>query len=143
MFKNILLTIDLNHEASWTKALLQAIELARASAGKLHILSVVPDFGSAIVEGYFPEDYEVKSLLHAQGQLDRLVADHVPADVDIKQHLAFGNIHNKVLEAIEQIDCDLVIMASHAPDRVREFLVGSNADRVVRRSPVSVLVVRG
>jgi nucleotide-binding universal stress UspA family protein len=36
----------------------------------------------------------------------------------------------------------VVVMASHQPDRVREFLVGSNADRIVRRSPVSVLVVR-
>jgi nucleotide-binding universal stress UspA family protein len=34
-------------------------------------------------------------------------------------------------------------MGSHAPDAVREFFVGSQADRVVRRSPVSVLVVRG
>ena len=47
-----------------------------------------------------------------------------------------------MLKTIEEIDCVLVVMASHKPDRVRELLVGSNADRVVRRSPVSVLVVR-
>ena len=66
----------------------------------------------------------------------------VPEDVTVKLHLAFGKIHEKILAAVDETDCDLVIMASHKPDRVREFLVGSNADRVVRRSPVSVLVVR-
>jgi nucleotide-binding universal stress UspA family protein len=60
----------------------------------------------------------------------------------VRQHLAFGKIHKKVLKTIEEIGCDIVVMASPKPDRVREFLVGSNADRIVRRSPVSVLVVR-
>ena len=51
-------------------------------------------------------------------------------------------IHEEVLAAIDKIGADLVVMASHAPDKIREFLVGSHADRIVRRSPVSVLVVR-
>lgn len=143
MFKNILLTVDLNHDASWQKALPQAVELAKASDGMLHVITIVPDYGSAMVEGFFPEDFEEKALKKAQGELDALVAAHVPAGVKIKQHLGFGNIYNQVLKAIEDTHCDLVVMASHAPDRVREFLVGSNADRIVRRSPVSVLVVRG
>jgi nucleotide-binding universal stress UspA family protein len=142
MFKSVLLTVDLNAEASWEKALPQAIELVRASKGTLHILSVVPDVGSAMVEGFFPEDFEQKAVAAAAKALDGLVKDHVPDDVDVKEHLGFGKIHNKVLEIIEETKCDIVVMASHKPDRVREFLVGSNADRIVRRSPVSVLVVR-
>ncbi|MBT8412598.1 MAG: universal stress protein [Octadecabacter sp.] len=142
MFKSVLLTVDLNAEASWEKALPQAVELVRASKGMLHILSVVPDVGSAMVEGFFPEDFEQKAVAAAAKALDGLVKDHVPEDVDVKEHLAFGKIHNKVLEIIEETKCDIVVMASHKPDRVREFLVGSNADRIVRRSPVSVLVVR-
>ena len=98
--------------------------------------------GTPLVEGFFPEDFEEKSIAAANKALNQLVTDNVPDDVSVKQHLAFGKIHRKVLKAIEDTKCDLVIMASHKPDRVREFLVGSNADRVVRRSPVSVLVVR-
>lgn len=142
MFRSILVTVDLNHSASWEKALPQAVELVRASGGELHVASVVPDTRFAIVESYFPPDFEHKALEQARAQLDALVAEHVPAGMNVKQHLALGNIHDKVLEMIEETGCDLVVMGSHAPDRVREFLVGSNADRVVRRSPVSVLVVR-
>lgn len=142
MFKTVLLTLDLNSEASWAKALPQAIEIVRASKGKLHIMSVIPDMGTPLVEGFFPENYEEKAIDAASKALNKLVEDHVPDDVVVKQHLAFGKIHRKVLKAIEDIKCDVVVMASPKPDRVREFLVGSNADRIVRRSPVSVLVVR-
>lgn len=142
MFNTVLLTVDLNARTSWEKALPQAIELVRASKGKLHIISVVPEMGSPLVEGFFPEDFEKRAIAMASKALNDLVTAEVPDDVTVKQHLAFGKIHKKVLKAIEDTKCDLVVMASHKPDRVREFLIGSNADRVVRRSPVSVLVVR-
>ena len=142
MFKTVLLTIDLNAKASWEMALPQAVELVRSSGGRLHIMSVVPDMGTPLVEGFFPENFEEKAVAAAAKALDLLVRNNVPDDIDVKQHLAFGKIHKKVLKTIEETKCDLVVMSSHKPDRVREFLVGSNADRVVRRSPVSVLVVR-
>lgn len=142
MFDTVLLTIDLNAPASWQKALPQAIELVRISKGKLHIMSVVPDMGTPLVEGFFPEGFEAKAVAAASEALNALIVADVPDDVEVKQHLAFGKIHRKVLAVIEEINCDLVVMASHRPDRLREFLVGSNADRIVRRSPVSVLVVR-
>ncbi|WP_223426528.1 universal stress protein [Tateyamaria pelophila] len=142
MFNTVLLTIDLNEKLSWEKALPQAIELVRTSGGTLHVLTVVPEIGSAWVEGFFPENFEHQAVEAASKKLNDLMVSEVPDDITVKQHLIFGDIHGKVLETIEQIQCDLVVMASHKPDRVREFLVGSNADRVVRRSPVSVLVVR-
>lgn len=142
MFNTVLLTVDLNAKASWQKALPQAVELVRASKGKLHIISVVPDMGTPLVEGFFPEDFEKRAIAKASKALNNLVTEQVPDDVSVQQHLAFGKIHKKVLSAIEDTKCDLVVMASHKPDRVREFLVGSNADRIVRRSPISVLVVR-
>jgi nucleotide-binding universal stress UspA family protein len=105
-------------------------------------MSVVPDMGTPLVEGFFPENFEERAVAAAAKALDTLVTENVPNEISVKQHLAFGKIHKKVLKVIEDTKCDLVVMASHKPDRVREFLVGSNADRIVRRSPVSVLVVR-
>lgn len=142
MFNSVLLTIDLSYEKSWQKALPQAVELVRASKGVLHLVSIVPDLGTPMLESFFPQDFEHKAIEAANVALMELAKQEVPEDVTVKLHLAFGKIHEKILAAVDETDCDLVIMASHKPDRVREFLVGSNADRVVRRSPVSVLVVR-
>lgn len=143
MYKNILLTVDLNHPASWKAALPTAVDLARLGGGALHVMTVVPSYGSAMVASYFPPDFEREALEKAKAALDKLVAETVPKEQAVTAHVAHGKVHDEVLKQIEATKADLVVMASHAPDRVREFLVGSQADRVVRRSPVSVLVVRG
>lgn len=143
MFNSVLVTVDLNHEGSWKDALPQAVSLVEASKGTLHVMVVVPDFGSPMVASLFPSDYREKALAAAEAELEKLIAAHVPAGVKCEPHLGYGAIHEEILTAINRVHADLVVMGSHAPDKVREFLVGSQADRVVRRSPVSVLVVRG
>jgi nucleotide-binding universal stress UspA family protein len=97
MFNTVLLTIDLNAPASWEKALPQAIELVRTSKGRLHIMSVVPDMGTPLVEGFFPEDFETRAVAAASEALNKLVVAEIPDDVAVKKHLAFGKIHRKVL----------------------------------------------
>ena len=143
MYKTILLTVDLEHEASWKKALPEAARLAKESDAELHVLSVVPDFGSPLVAVDFPPDFQKQAAERAKTKLDTLLSGEIPWPLKaVKSHVAVGRVHEVVLEYIKSTGADLVVMASHAPDRVREFLVGSQADRVVRRSPVSVLVVR-
>ncbi len=142
MYKTILLTVDLGDAASWNKALPAATEIARESDATLHVLSVVPDFGSPLVAVDFPPDFQKKAAQNAKARLDQLLGEEIRDPLRIVSHVAVGRVHDVVLDHIRSTGADLVVMASHAPDRVREFLVGSQADRVVRRSPVSVLVVR-
>jgi nucleotide-binding universal stress UspA family protein len=143
MYKTILLAVDVGEPASWAHALPHAVELAKGRGAALHVLSVVPTYGMPLVEGYFPPDFREKALRHAGEALEALVAREIPGDVAAKAHVRYGAVHDEILAAIADTGADLVVMSSHAPDRMREFLVGSQADRVVRRSPVSVLVVRG
>lgn len=142
MYKTILVTIDLTHKPSWELALPEAEALAKSSGGVLHVLTVVPVIRSPLVAGYLPEGFETHALEDARSQLNAIVAENIDESIDTHAHLAHGVVHIEILKAIETHHADLVVMASHSPDRVREFLVGSQADRVVRRSPVSVLVVR-
>jgi nucleotide-binding universal stress UspA family protein len=142
MFNCVLLTVDLNRPGSWQKALPQAVKLSHTSKTKLHTMSVVPDMGTSLVEGFFPEDFNNQAVASASKAPDNLAKKEVSKDVAVKQHLTVVKIHRKVSRTIEEIECDLVVMVLHKLDRVREFLVGSNADGFMRRSPVSVLVVR-
>ena len=142
MYKTILVTIDINEPASWERALPHAVELARGWGAELHILTVVPDYGMPVVEGYFPADFREHAIRHTGEALDELMTKELPKDITVQEHIRYGTVYDEILAAVDAVKADLVIMASHAPDRMREFLVGSQADRVVRRSPVSVLVVR-
>jgi len=142
MYKSILLTIDLNDPASWEKALPNALDLCRDWGAKLHVLTVVPLYGLPIVEGLFPADFETKAVHKAGEDLKALLNSLLNEDQHAEAHVRAGAVHQEILAAIGAIGADMVVMGSHPPDRVRDFLIGSNADRVVRNSPVSVLVVR-
>ncbi len=80
MYKNVLLTVDLNNESSWTKALPTAVECCRAFGARLHVVTVVPDFGSNVVAQYFPEGFEEKMLRATDRQLAEFIvmASHRP-----------------------------------------------------------------
>ena len=143
MFKTILLPIDLNHDASWERALPVAREQARLGGGALHLLAVAPDYGLSMVGAYFPEGFERSMLQRSEAALEAFAAKHTPDLPPERIHLAHGHIAKVILETAESVGADLIVMASHQPDELRDFVVGSKADRVVHRSPVSVLVMRG
>jgi nucleotide-binding universal stress UspA family protein len=141
MYRCILLTVDLNAESSWKKALPVAVALAKTFGAKLHVVNVVPALGSALVANYFPEHFEDKMLADAETHLEAFAKDHIPDDVDYQIHLAHGSIYHEVLRAAEKQHCDLIVMGSHRPD-LADYLLGPNAERVVRHADQSVMVVR-
>jgi universal stress protein F len=143
MFTNILLAVELSHEASWSKALPMALELARRDGAALHVLTVAPDFGMTVVANYFPPDFQSQAAARLRADLEAFLKEHAPADVSVTPHVGVGHAAEQILHSAEATRADLIVMASHAPDMMRTLLIGSVADRVVHAAPVSVLVVRG
>ena len=142
MFRKILVPLDLEQSSSWEQALPTALELRAASGGELHVLSVVSVIEMSVVASYFPADYETKMVESARERLSKLVAEAVPPEVSVTEHVAQGSIYDTILKTAEKIDADLIVMASHRPE-LKDYLIGPNAARVVRHSKRSVLVVRG
>ena len=141
MFQNILLPVDLNQESSWQKALPIAVEYCNAFGAALHVMNVVPDFGSALVGSYFPEGFEKKSLEGAREQLHDFVGQHVPDGVTVQHVVGYGTVYEEILRVAREIEADLILLAAHRPE-LKDFLLGPNASRVVRHFDGSVLVVR-
>lgn len=54
-----------------------------------------------------------------------------------------GNPHEEILEYVSEHGIDMVIMGTHGRTGLDRVVMGSVAERVVRRSPVPVLTVRG
>jgi len=142
VFRDILLPVDLGDDSSWIAALPAAIAQARAFGARLHLITVVPDFGMSIVGSFFPEGYEDKALAAAAERLHAFAADHVPEDVPVQHIVAHGTVYEEILAAAGRVGADLILMGSHRP-ALSDFLLGPNAARVVRHAPCSVLVVRG
>ncbi|WP_135502021.1 universal stress protein [Roseovarius aestuariivivens] len=141
MFDKVLLPIDVTHPESWEKALPMAVDMCR-EGGTLHILGIVHDIGAAIVSSYLPDDFEEKSLIKMKEELDAFVAEKVPSGTSAEAHVAHGHVPEHILSEADRLDADLIVIASHPPNDLRSFLIGSNADRIVRHATRPVLVVR-
>jgi nucleotide-binding universal stress UspA family protein len=141
MYQNILLTVDLNDEASWQKALPVAVEICQKFGSHLHVFTVVPDFGLNFVGQFFPDDYEQTIFDEAARRIEEFAKEHVPAAVACDSGIGNGTVYEVVLKKAKQVGADLVVIASHRPE-LKDYLLGPNAARVVRHAECSVLVVR-
>jgi nucleotide-binding universal stress UspA family protein len=141
MFKSVLLPIDLNHPASWEKALPLALDQV-APDGTLHVLGIVHDVGYAMVEAMLPEHFVQHQLEHMKEALEAFVKENVSSAVDCKTHVGHGHVPETIMHMADSTMADLIVMSSHPPDDLRTLMVGSNADKVVRHATIPVLVVR-
>ncbi len=78
MYTEVLLPVDLSVPASWRKVLPTAIDVCRTYGGRLHVLTVVPDFGMGMVGRYFPDELEDRILKESR---EALIYSHGPSGV--------------------------------------------------------------
>ena len=140
MYSKIMLSVDLDDESSWTKALPTAIEYCKPFGSALYLMTVVPDFGLGSVSSFFPDDFADKAVAETKKALQKLADDHA-SGVSCETIVAYGNIYEQILETSRKKNIDLIVMASHRP-KLEDYLLGPNAARVVRHAGCSVLVVR-
>jgi len=141
MYKSILLPIDLSHKESWDKAVPVAVGLAKQYGAKIHVLTVIPDFGMAVVGTFFPADFADNALAATKKELDSFVGEHIPNDLLDASHAVHGTIYQQILKNADELGCDLIVIGSHQPAKA-DYLLGPNAARVVRHASQSVHVVR-
>ena len=141
MYRNILVPVDLSDKHSWRKALPTAISLCETFEARLHLITVVPDFGLPMVGQFFPEGYEAKLRQHAAKQLRDFAAQQVPGEIECRRIVAEGKVYQEIMKAADAIKADLIVMGSHRPE-LSDYLLGPNAARVMRHAKCSVMVVR-
>ena len=143
--RQILVPTDFSDPAN--AALKYARALAEEFGSHLHIFHVVP-------EPYiYPWGTEISTLpladLMAQSEAlsNTRLGELIPKDQAPKGGLttstAIGTPVDRILDYIDDSHIDLVVMGTHGRGPVGHILLGSVAERLVRRSPVPVLTVKG
>ena len=140
MYKTILAAIDLEHGEHIQKIVDAAQELAKVNGAEVCLLTVVPA-GPAIVSQFLAENYERLASTELEEKLNAMGAKLTSAGIKCSALVRFGTIYEEILAAAEKLSADLIIVGSHKP-YAADFLLGTNAARVVRHADVSVFVVR-
>lgn len=138
-FKNILIPLDGSKRAE--KAMNSALDIAPGGSASITLAGVSVVFKGHAFEGDMRavvepdlkrlEEYldEQAEWLNAQGyQVDTVIRRGEPAE--------------EILKLTEEISSDLVLMTSHGRTGLAVWLYGSVAERILRHSPCSVLVMK-
>jgi nucleotide-binding universal stress UspA family protein len=143
--KRILVATDFSEPAA--SALHWATTLANEFDSQVYLLHVVPEpyaypWGSELSPVPL-NDLLAQSVQSAEEQLRQLAATTgLPPDRVVTRAVV-GTPVDQILSTIAENNADIAILGTYGRGMVGHLLLGSVAERVVRRSPVPVLTVHG
>jgi universal stress protein A len=143
VLKNILVATDFSEPS--TVALAYGRDLARSYSATLHVLHVVED----VMMRYSPEvGFAIPDLQRdlekaARRDLDAAITDDDRRTLKVVAEVRTSfNVPGGVIEYARAHAIDLIIVGTHGRGAVKQLLLGSAAERVVRNAPCPVLAVR-
>jgi nucleotide-binding universal stress UspA family protein len=141
LFEKILCAVDFDESSS--VVLHFARELALQNGGTLCVLHVAPiPLNATEFSPISMDPYPVWEK-SARAELERLAAAHLGGrGVSYKIETRSGEAADGILAQAEEIEADLIVLATHGRRGVSHFLIGSVAERVIRSATRPVLVVR-
>jgi universal stress protein A len=143
LFRTLLVPHDFSAQSRAAFAL--AEQLARRVGASLHLLHVVqpPALHALTPSGgldlALPDVVVTGALLEAETILRKL-ADESRADVRV--HVVEGPPTEIICQMAERLPADLIVMGTHGREGLAHLLLGSVAERTLRRAACPVLTVR-
>jgi nucleotide-binding universal stress UspA family protein len=141
-FKKILFPVDLSESSDKILPYVQTV--AKKFDSKIYILfaaRVFDYFTSIYVPHPSINKFEKEIIEGAEKRLYEFVDAHFTEFPGTKTVVVAGDAAEKIVEYIEDQHIDLVIMGTHGRKGMDKVIFGSVADRVIRLSPVPVMVV--
>ncbi len=127
-----------------------AQEYAWALAGQfqaeLHVLNVLadvmmmmPEPGSALS---LPQNYLLDLKTEAEKALDKVFPDAAKSGRKVIRVLRMGNPFVEIVRYAAETNIDLIVVGTHGRGAIAHMLLGSVAEKVVRKAKCPVLTVR-
>ena len=139
VYKHLLIATDGSEVAQ--KAVDQGFDLAKALNAKTTVIYVTPPWSDT-----FGEDVSAYDKIDAEEAAKILSSVR---DVAKKAAITCDTLHVKdrfpaegIIETANARGCDLIVMASHGRRGLRRLILGSQANEVVTRSTIPVLICR-
>jgi len=141
--KRILVPVDFSEHSK--DALQYAADLGRHFHAELLLVYVVESVGYPADLGYGQVNISAieKDLSdRAKGELERLATKYAAGNLRITGHVHTGRPFVEIIRAAKEFEADMIVIATHGHTGVEHMLFGSTAEKVVRKAPCPVLVVR-
>jgi len=145
MYKRILVPIDGGDTAM--SGLREAMKFAKNQNAQIRIVHVVDElvltaypYGPAVMDDTITQLRGVGKAVLAKA---RALVQEAAIEVDTQLIEAFGGHAGEyIVNAVQEWPADLIVCGTHGRRGLRRIVMGSDAEYIVRRSPVPVLLVR-
>jgi nucleotide-binding universal stress UspA family protein len=145
MFRSIVVGTDGSDTA--TKAVSQAVDLARAVGATLELVSAYePVSGQRLSEERRQAPEDLQWAINPREDVDVTLAAAAKlareAGVEVNVYARQGDPADAILDVAEERDADLVIVGNKGMTGAKRFLLGSVPNKVSHHAPCSVLIIR-
>lgn len=136
--KRILAAVDFSETSD--KAFDYALSLARVFEAEVIALRVLED--PILYAPYTDQSFRDTFERDVQKKLESLANRHSSEGVTVKTEKVPGTPFYEIIQYAAREDCDLIVLGSHGHGPLKHMLLGSVAEKVVRKAKCPVLVVR-
>ena len=140
MFKKIVVPVDPSEIDFAAPAVNAAANLAAQSGGEVRLIAVLPVMNGYVSE-LLPADYEVALEKETESRVRGLATKAGVPDDKLSVMMSTGSVSHEVIDEAKAWSADAIVVCSHRPV-MSTYLLGSNAAKIVRHAPCSVLVLR-
>lgn len=142
--KNILVPCDFSKPA--INAFRFALDIAAKSNGTVHLLNVIelPVLHDTVLMPVLSFEEQLLKELQEKGtkEFEKIKTKYAVEGAKVISKVDFGVPTRMILDYVTAHSIDIIVMGSHGASGFKEFLIGSNAEKVVRNSSVPVLVIK-
>jgi nucleotide-binding universal stress UspA family protein len=142
--KKILVPCDFSKPA--VGAFRFALDMARKSKGMVQLINVIelPAIHDPIIMPVvtLEKDFMKELKEKVKGQFEKLITRNNTEGITVSSNIEFGSPARLIAGFAKKKSIDLIVMGSHGASGMREYFVGSNAEKVVRNSTVPVMVTK-
>jgi nucleotide-binding universal stress UspA family protein len=137
----VLAPVDLSDQSNLVVD--HAAALADAYAAPLDLLHVVEEAAYPSAYGLDPLTPALPNVQdRAREALETLAAELDPRPDPVHVHVLAGNAARDIVEFADEQEADLIVMATHGRTGLERFLIGSVAEKVVRRARCPVFTLK-
>lgn len=143
MFSKILVPVDFSE---YTDDIVKyATEIAQKFGSAIHLIHVIPnmDYFTPYESFMAAENMvTVQKGVEAEVQQDIEKVASTIVGIPVTKAIRTGVSFVEIIEYVKSEHIDLVIMATHGRGGLEHIIIGSVAEKVVRKSPCPVLTIR-
>lgn len=141
--KHILVPTDFSENSRY--ALKAAVTFAQKTKGQIflyHRINLPPNWDAATEDQKSFNTLAINRDKEMKRQFERILSEYHSSEIKIHPLHSAGDLVGSTQEMVEKYEIDLVVMGSEGARGVKEWHIGSNAERISDQVDIPVLIIK-